>query len=309
MLGRFLSFPSQNPSKTMSHIWIVGSGVVGQATGKGFLKRGQEVTFVDVDDGKIAQLQSEGLNAFTPQEAREAAPKPDVTVLTVPTPTRDGAIDLSFLQEAAVATGHRLRDASKYQVVVVRSTVVPRTTEDIVKPILEEHSGKQAGRDFGLCMNPEYLREKTAVKDFDQPRLVVIGQLDEASGDGLAAAYEDFGCPIHRISIQEAELQKYAHNLFNAVKISYFNEFREICHAVGADAEKIFPLVAQSAEGMWNSQYGIRDLGPFDGMCLPKDTRAFLAWAGQQGWSMPILQAAVDFNKVLTSVPQREQVH
>lgn len=307
-LGGFLSFSSSQPS--MSHIWIVGSGVVGQATGRGFLKRGQEVTFVDVDDSKIAQLRSEGLTALTLSEARAFIRDPDVIVLTVPTPTtRAGAIDLSYLETAAAEVGRRLKTAQNYQVVVVRSTVVPGTTEAVVKPILEEVSGKQAGKDFGLCMNPEYLREKTAVKDFDQPRLMVIGQLDERSGDMLAAAYENFGCPIHRLTIQEAELQKYAHNLFNAVKISYFNEFREICRAVGADAEKIFPLVAQSAEGMWNSQYGIRDLGPFDGICLPKDAQAFLAWAGQQGLSMPVLQAAVEFNHALASVPQREQVH
>lgn len=286
----------------MSKVWIVGSGVVGQATGKGFLKRGQAVTFIDVDGSKIAQLRAGGAVAFTPQEARETMEEPDVTVLAVPTPTRAGATDLSYLQAAASEVGQRLQEASRYQVVVVRSTVVPGTTEQVVRPILEEASGKQAGRDFGLCMNPEFLREKTAVKDFDQPRLVVIGQLDEASGDALAAAYADFGCPIHRVNIIEAELQKYAHNLFNAVKISFFNEFREICHKVGADAEKIFPLVAQSAEGMWNSQYGIRDLGPFDGMCLPKDTQAFLAWAEQQGWSMPVLQAAVEFNQVLAQV-------
>lgn len=285
----------------MAHVWIVGSGVVGQATGRGFLKRGHAVTFIDIDHEKVQRIRAERLRAFVPRDVKGRAEEADVMVLTVPTPTVEGTIDLTFLKVAAKNVGTWMVQARRYQVVVVRSTVVPGTTEDVVRPILERVSGKRAGKDFGLCMNPEYLREKAAVTDFDEPRLVTIGQLDERSGDTLAAVYEGFACSVVRLTIREAELQKYAHNLFNAVKISFFNEFREICRRAGADAEAIFPLVAQSAEAMWNPEYGIHDFGPFDGMCLPKDTEAFLSWARAQGWTMPILAAAVEFNQRLTA--------
>lgn len=274
---------------------VIGAGFVGQATGKGFLNHGHEVTLIDIDEAKVAILRAEGLNALAPDDVQETA---QVSLLTVNTPTHEGKINLRYIKSAAKDLGRRLATTKDYHVVVIRSTVVPGTTDDLIA-IIEQHSGKVAGKDFGVCMNPEFLREKNAEEDFAHPWLVVIGELDRASGDVLATLYEDFGCPIHRVSIVEAEMQKYVHNVFNAVKISFFNEMREVATAAGLDAEKIFPLVAKSAEGMWSPEYGIRPFGPFDGSCLPKDTRAFLAWAASHGWDTPILAAAIAFNKKL----------
>lgn len=274
---------------------VIGAGFVGQATGKGFLGHGYEVTFIDIDATKVANLRAQGLNAMTPNDVQETA---QISLLTVNTPTHEGKINLRYIQGAAQDLGRRLAKTKDYHVVVIRSTVIPGTTDDLIS-IIEQHSGKAAGKDFGVCMNPEFLREKNAVADFAHPWLIVIGEQDQRSGDALAKLYQDFDCPIHRVSILEAEMQKYVHNLFNAVKISFFNEIRELTRAAGIDAEKIFPLVAKSAEGMWSPEYGTRDFGPFDGSCLPKDTQAFLAWAQSHGWNTPLLAAAIAFNKKL----------
>ncbi len=276
-------------------IHVIGAGFVGQATGKGFLGHGHEVTFIDIDEAKVADLRAQGLNALTPNAVQDIG---EVSLLTVNTPTHEGKINLGYIKSAARDLGRRLADAKDYHVVVIRSTVVPGTTDDLIA-IIEEHSGRKAGQDFGVCMNPEFLREKTATEDFARPWLIVIGEYDRASGEILASLYQDFGCPIHRLSIWEAEMQKYVHNLFNAVKITFFNEMREVAKAAGVDAEKIFPLVAKSAEGMWSPEYGIHNFGPFDGSCLPKDTQAFLAWAHSRGWDTPVLAAAIAFNKQL----------
>lgn len=297
----------------MSHhrVAVIGSGVVGQATGRGFLARGIAVTFVDTNLDKVQSLREEGLVACTPTELAEREHDVDVTVLTVSTPTHEGKIDLTHLRAAAEDLGRRLAHTSKYHVVVVRSTVVPGTTEDLVAASIEKFSGRQRGKDFGLCMNPEYLREKTSVQDFHEPWIVVIGQYDQRSGNTVAALYRDFPCPIFRVTLREAEAQKYVHNLFNAVKITFFNELRQVCRHAGIDSEAIFPLVAQSAEGMWNPAYGTKDYGPFDGMCLPKDTQAFLHWAQTNGWEMPLLATAITVNNELTtaqSAPQADPV-
>jgi nucleotide sugar dehydrogenase len=278
---------------------VIGSGFVGQATGKGFLAKGHRVRFVDVDPQKIEELRRGGFLAYTPQELAEQRENSSISVLTVNTPTREGKIDLTWIRKAVTQLGERMRRQSDYHVVVVRSTVVPGTTEELMT-LLEEVSGKQAGKDFGVCMNPEFLRERVAENDFANPWLIVIGELDRRSGDVLAEVYANFGCGVHRLSLRDAEFQKYVHNLFNAVKITFFNEMREAARALGLSAEEVFPLVAKSAEGIWNPEYGTRDFGAFDGHCLPKDTQAFLAWAQRQGQDMPLLATTIAFNNALT---------
>lgn len=278
-------------------IHVIGAGFVGEASGKGFLAHQNEVAFIDVDPQKINRLRNQGLRAFLPQDIprNEYA---DVSILTVNTPTHNKVINLDYIRQAAADLGKRLAQNPNYHVIVVRSTVLPGTSYEI-SDIIAETSGKKLGGDFGLCMNPEFLREKTATEDFANPWLVVIGEHDQASGDVLEKLYQPFNTPIHRVNIREAEMQKYIHNLYNAVKITFFNEMREVAKLAEIDSEKIFPLVAKSAEGMWRPEYGIKDFGPFDGSCLPKDTQAFLAWATTHDWATPLLAATVDFNNQL----------
>jgi UDPglucose 6-dehydrogenase len=279
-------------------IFIVGSGLVGQATGKGLATKGFKVTLIDVRPAIVNQLRGEGYEAFEVSEVKK--PDTDIFLLSPPTYSlKPGINGLDFVKEAATSVGRWLSKIDKYCLVVIRSTVLPGTTEGTIIPILEEYSGKGAGRDFGVCMNPEYLRERCAEEDFLNPWLVLIGELDKRSGDLLQEVYHWVNCPVYRLPIKEAEIQKFVHNLFNAAKISFFNEMRLACRQMGLDCERVFSLVTQSAEAIWNPIYGTKDLGPFGGSCLPKDTAAFLSWAKEQGIETPLVDAVLRVNQAL----------
>lgn len=275
-------------------VTVVGSGFVGQATGRGLQKHKNEVVFIDVDKEKVAKLKSEGFEAFTPEDYTTLTT--DVTMFCVPTPTKGTSIQLDYLKKAVEDFAKRLKKHNKYHVAVVRSTVPPKTTREIVLPLIEKVSGKKAGKDFGVVMQPEYLREITANEDFARPWFVLIGQLDERSGEVVDRLYRPFDAPIERCGLEEAELQKYVHNVFNAVKIAFFNEMRLIAKGEGWDADKVFRATAESCEGIWNPMYGLRDYGPFDGSCLPKDTRALLEWGDANNYDLGVLRAVVAEN-------------
>ena len=277
-------------------ICIIGAGFVGQATGKGFLSKGLDVTFLDVDSSKVNKLKEEDLDAYLLEELSNGKFSFDISFITVPTPTVQGKFNNEYLKAASEYLGEKIKYLNKYHLAVVKSTVLPGTTENLVIRTLEEVSGKKAGIDFGVCANPEYLREQRAFDDFVHAWLVVIGALDEKSAKILLDIYRDFDCPKYVVSIKEAEIQKYAHNLFNAVKITFFNEIRSAARKLGIETEKVFRLVAESSEGMWNTIYGTHDMGPFDGNCLPKDTQAFLTWLKEQGIDAELLQAAIEVN-------------
>ena len=281
-------------------ICIIGPGVVGQATGKVFAKLGFKTAFLGGNGEKTEKLCKEGYTAYTRKDLFDGSYDFDISMLTVPTPTTNGSINLDAIISASIDLGKRLKlNKKNYHSVVVKSTVPPGTTENIVARMVEKYSGRKLGRDFGLCMNPEYLREKSAYEDALKPWVILIGQYDKRSGDELEIVYKKFNCPIVRYSIQEAEFQKYVHNLFNAVKITFFNEMREIGKKAKLGTKKIFETTAFSAEGMWNPKYGIRDLGPFSGNCLPKDTRAFLKWATHNGVEALLLKTIIKINETL----------
>lgn len=280
-------------------ICIVGPGVVGQATGKVFIVKGFEVGFIGRTASKVARLSEDGLAAYTWNDMMNGNFDYDVTFLTVPTPSVDGEVDLSYMESAAKELGKRLRHTTKYHVVVVKSTVPPGTTEELVLKTLEKYSDKKVGKEIGLCMNPEYLREETAYEDSLNPWLIVIGEYDKKSGEVLESVFSSFDCSIEKCSLREAEMQKYIHNLFNAAKIAFFNEMRDIAHKIGADADKMFKFTATSAEGMWNPKYGIRNKGPFMGSCLPKDTQGFYHWAKKNGFNRRLLKTVIETNDEL----------
>src|SRR3990167_8383419 len=279
-------------------ICIIGPGVVGQATGKVFAKLGFKTSFLGGNPHKTQKLRQEGYSAYLRSDLFDGTYDFDISMLTVPTPTIDGAINLDAIRSAAIDLGKRLKlSKKKYHLAVVKSTVPPGTTQNIVAKLIEKYSGWKAGKDFGLCMNPEYLREKTAYEDALNPCVILIGEYDNRSGERLEAVYKKFKCPIVRCKLREAEFQKYVHNLFNAVKITYFNEMSRICKKCNFDTKKVFEVTAYSAEGMWNPKYGIKDLGPFSGNCLPKDTRAFVKWAKLQGSEPRLLKTIIQINE------------
>lgn len=272
-------------------IAVVGSGFVGEATGRGFAKHKHEVTFVDVLPERVEYLRGEGLKAELAKDYDKITT--DVTMFCVPTPTKGGSIKLDYLKEAVKTFAERLKNHKGYHVAVIRSTVPPKTTREIVIPYIEKVSGKKAGKDFGVCMQPEYLREVTAKEDFARPWFILIGQLDERSGDVVDKLYRDFDAPIERCSLDEAEFQKYVHNVYNAVKIAFFNEMRLIAQQEKWNADAVFRATAESCEGIWNPMYGLRDFGPFDGSCLPKDTRALLQWGDNNGHDLGVLRSVI----------------
>lgn len=272
-------------------VTVIGSGFVGQATGLGLKKHGNEVVFLDVDTQKVEKLKGDGYEAYVPEDYQTLTT--DISMFCVPTPTKGGSIQLEYLKTAVEQFARRLKNSKAYHVVAVRSTVPPKTTRELVLPIIEKISGKKAGKDFGLCMQPEYLREATANEDFERPWFTLIGQFDERSGDVLDKLYRPFDAPIERCSLEEAEFQKYVHNLFNAVKIAFFNEMRIIASSEQWSADMVFRATAESCEGLWNPLYGLRNFGPFDGACLPKDTRALLEWGEKHNYDLGILRAVI----------------
>lgn len=288
-------------TQTSPSVCIIGPGIVGLATGRAFLDHGVDVSFLGGSPEKVKQLKEKGYKAYGRGELFSKGYDFDISMLTVPTPTQNGKIDYTAIKSASSDLGKRMKKMKKYHLVVVKSTVPPGTTESVVIPLVEKYSGKKIGKDFGVCMNPEYLREATAYEDSVKPWVIVIGEYDKKSGDMLESLYLSFDSPLYRVTLKEAEMQKYVHNLFNATKISFFNEMRTIAAGIGADAERIFKLVAISTEGIWNPEYGLRNRGPYSGSCLPKDTQAFLHWAKGQGFQMELLESVIAVNDMLST--------
>jgi UDPglucose 6-dehydrogenase len=279
-------------------IVVVGSGVVGTATGRGFRAMGHEVTFVDTSPVRVRELRLAGLDARSEMDLsgeREA-----FILLTLPTPNVGAAYDLSAFTSGTEAVGRALGASSVHHTVVVRSTVPPGTTEGLVRPLLEKASGKQAGSDFGLASNPEFLRAVSAEEDFAHPWMTVIGSRDAATLARLRGLLAPFGGELRTFDDPAtAEFIKCAHNVYNATKISFWNEMWLVGVRAGVDVDAVSATVARSAEGSINPLYGIRGGAPYGGVCLPKDTNGFLGFAAELGMEMPLLQAVVETNERL----------
>ncbi|ASJ15233.1 UDP-glucose dehydrogenase family protein [Thermococcus radiotolerans] len=292
-------------------ISIVGSGYVGLVTGMGFVKLGNEVIFVDVDERKIEMINNaeppiyeEGLGKLmkdfngryhATNDYREAILNSEVTFICVGTPSReDGSIDLTYVKQAAEEIGKVLKEKDSYHVVVVKSTVLPGTTEEVVKPILEEHSDKKAFKDFGLAMNPEFLREGVALRDFLNPDRIVIGVQDERTREILEELYQPIDAPKLFTDIKTAEMIKYASNAFLATKISFANEIGNICKKLGIDSWKVFEGVGLDHR---ISPHFFRTGIGWGGSCFPKDVKALINKAEEISEEPVILKAVVEVNE------------
>lgn len=283
---------------------LVGSGFVGQATGKGLAKMGHRVVFYDVKSRIIKSLKKDGFDAKNIKTLSAAdGHEFDFFMISVQTPTVKGKVQLNFLEMALQDVGRAISETKKFPVVVIRSTVPPGTIEKMAIPILEKESKRKIGKDFGVCMNPEFLREASSEKDFASPWIIAIGTSNDYAGMLLSELYHSFRCQIVRMSFVEAEMMKYAHNLLNATKISFFNEMRIIGKKIGANPEVIFPAIIKSAEAIWNHEYGTKDFGPYGGSCLPKDTEAFLTWSRDNlNFEMPVLRGTIEMNKIMKKI-------
>ncbi|MBC7210729.1 MAG: nucleotide sugar dehydrogenase, partial [Pseudomonas sp.] len=229
------------------NISIFGLGYVGAVCAGCLSARGHQVLGVDVAQAKIDMINQgrspivePGLEQLLLDGVRQgrlrgttdvqaAILATELSLLCVGTPSKaNGDLDLVYMEAVCREIGAALRDKASRHTVVVRSTVLPGTVKNVVIPLLEQASGKQAGRDFGVAVNPEFLRESTAIQDYDFPAMTVIGELDSRSGDLLAALYEGLDAPVIRKSIEVAELIKYTCNVWHATKVSFANEIGNI---------------------------------------------------------------------------------
>ncbi|MFH0837542.1 MAG: nucleotide sugar dehydrogenase [Candidatus Aenigmatarchaeota archaeon] len=275
-------------------ISIIGSGWVGAMLGK-TLSSDNEVIFFDISQTRIDALKKEGLDATL--DLDYAIVNSDLSFVTVPTPENNGKIDLSFIEKVSENLGKSLTKKQSYHTIVVKSTVVPGTTENVVKPILEKFSLKQVGKDIGLCMNPEFLTQIHASwldkEEFkrtpETEERIVIGEYDKKSGDTLEQIYKPLNIPIIRVDLKTAEFVKYACNCCLASRISFWNEIFLIAQKAGIDSKKIAEIAAMDKR---IGKYGTVHGKAFSGTCLPKDTKAFIHWAQQ--FEDPVMLKAVD---------------
>ena len=269
-------------------ISIIGSGWVGTALGEGLAELGNEVIFYDVVDKNLPN--------FT-KDVSYAVENSDVSFISVPTPTTSEGIDLSYIKEATKSIGNVLATKRTYHLAVVKSTVVPGTTENVVIPVLERYSGKKMGDEIGICMNPEFLTEISGTwskdegtkKDFFTEDRIVIGEYDKKSGDVLEGVYKPLNKPIFRTDLKTAEMIKYASNCMLATKISYWNEIFLICKDLGIDSHVVADVVGLDPR---IGRYGTVHGKAFGGKCLPKDLKAFVSFAEE--YRKPKLLKAVD---------------
>lgn len=269
------------------NIGIIGSGVVGYATGKAFDTIGNYVTFFDVMESTLNRIETDGYKVALTLDALKDA---DIFFVIVPTPDKEGEIDLSYIKMAIIDLSNVLKNRETYFTVVIKSSIIPRTTEQVVIPLIEHVTRKTCGKDFGVCFNPEFLNEAHPYEDVMNPDRIVIGEFDKKSGDVLVNLYSVFTCPIIRTSIVTAEMAKYANNCFNATKISFFNEISMMCSKIGVDSVLIRQIV------QLDRYYGIHPWEhghAFGGKCLPKDLNALIAMFNHGGIHNPVLLKAV----------------
>lgn len=305
---------------------IIGTGYVGLVTGVCFAEKGHEVVCVDLDQNKIDQInrgippihergleellrRNIGTRLTATTDLRNAVLSTDITLVAVGTPFDGNEIDLTFIRNVATQIGGTLKEKSAYHLVVVKSTVVPGTTDQVVKPLLEEASGKRAGADFGVGMNPEFLTEGEAVNDFMFPDRIVLGGMDEKSVAVLERLYTGFeGVDLVRTNNKTAEMIKYTSNALLATMISYSNEIANLCATLGGiDVADVMKGV-QLSKYMSVIQPDGRRLKPdingflwagcgFGGSCLPKDVKALIAHGEKAGTSMSLLNAVIKINE------------
>jgi len=287
-------------------ITVIGTGYVGLVTGACFAKLGHTVTCVDIDEEKVRKINDgippiyeEGLEEIlkanknrikATADHRSAIMSSDVTFICVGTPSRkDGSIDLTFIKETVIQTATILKEMNRWHLVVVKSTVVPGTTQNFVLPLLEQHSGKHVGTDVGLAMNPEFLKEGVAIPDFLNPDRIVIGSTDSKSTATLKELYKVFTCPILVTNLSAAEMIKYASNTFLATKISFINEIGNLCKHLGIDTYQVadgMGLDRRIGRAFLDSGIG------YGGSCFPKDVNALLAWAKKNKENARITESA-----------------
>ena len=294
---------------------VFGLGYVGCVSSACFAKEGHQVIGVDVSPLKVDMIKSgrativeSGIGELVAEmvaagrlaattDAADAVRRSDISLICVGTPSRsNGSIDLQYVERVCEEIGAAIAKKSTRHTVVVRSTVLPGTIQRLVIPTLEKASGKKAGRDFGVCMNPEFLREGTSIRDFYEPPFTLIGTDDAQAAEALGALYSGIEAPVHVTSTGVAEMIKYTCNCFHGLKVGFANEIGNICKEFGVDSHEVMRIFCLDTKLNLSPVY-LRPGFAFGGSCLPKDLRAITYHARSADVSTPILSATLESNQ------------
>jgi GDP-mannose 6-dehydrogenase len=295
---------------------VFGLGYVGSVSAASFASDGHEVVGVDVNPGKVQAINEgrspivePGLDELLKRGADEkrlrattdtaqAVHTTELSLICVGTPSRkNGSLDLTYLERVCEQIGDAIRTKDVYHVVVVRSTVLPGTTHSVVIPALERQSGKKYGEGFGVAVNPEFLREGTAIKDFRNPPLTLVGHNHAADAAPTTALYQNIEAPLFSTSIRVAEMMKYTSNAWHAVKVVFANEIGNLCKRVGVDSHEVMDIFCKD-EKLNLSPYYLKPGFAFGGSCLPKDVRALQYRAREVDLEMPMINAVLGSNRL-----------
>lgn len=296
-------------------ISVFGMGYVGIVSAACLTHNGHTVIGVDTNETKtdlvnagtspiiekdVAAFLSEAhtdeiLSATT--NAAEAVANSSLSLVCVGTPSRkNGSLDTSIVEKVCEEIGAAIKLKDDYHCVVIRSTMLPGTIKSVVIPALENSSGKRAGIDFGVAINPEFLREGTAVYDFYNPPKTVVGSLNERDADLVAALYEDLDAPLFKVSIEVAEMTKYVDNVWHALKVAYGNEIGNICKPLGIDSHAVMDIFCQDTKLNIAPTY-LKPGFAFGGSCLPKDLRALNYKAQDLDLNVPLIKSISESNR------------
>jgi GDP-mannose 6-dehydrogenase len=297
-------------------ISIFGMGYVGAVCAGCLANRGHSVIGVDISEVKVdlinagrSPIVEPGLDELlragvaagrirATTNTIDAIRDSDLSMICVGTPSKkNGDLDLHFVENVVREIGAVLKDKDERHTVVVRSTVLPGTVKSVIVPLLEQVSGKRAGPDFGVAVNPEFLREGTAIADYDSPPMTVIGEWDSESGDRLASIYAELPAPIVRKPVEIAEMVKYTCNVWHATKITFANEIGNIAKGLGVDGRQVMEVICQDHKLNLSSYY-LRPGYAFGGSCLPKDVRALDFRANQVHAEHPMISSLMRSNEI-----------
>jgi GDP-mannose 6-dehydrogenase len=296
------------------NIAIFGLGYVGSVSAACLAAAGHRVFGVDVDSHKLdmirrghAPVKEPGLDELLGRlvasgqitvtgETATAVQSCDVSIVCVGTPSRrNGSLDSTFLERVVEDIGRALAVSTSYHVVAIRSTLLPGVLATRLIPLLESASGRRIGGDIGICVNPEFLREGTAIKDFEKPPFTVIGEFDSRAGDALLRMYGHLEAPVHRLLPDEASMIKYASNSFHAVKVAFANEIGALCQPLGIDGQRVMRVFCEDRELNISPRY-LRPGFGFGGSCLPKDLRAITYLGKELDVTTPMLSSVMPSN-------------
>jgi GDP-mannose 6-dehydrogenase len=294
---------------------IFGIGYVGCVSAACFAKEGHQVIAVDVNPIKVDMINSgqcpiveagiaELVSSVVSQNQLKsttdvvaAVDGSDLSLVCVGTPSnQNGSLDLNHVKRVCQEIGAALKEKNETHVVVIRSTMLPGTIEDVVVPVLEEHSGKRAGKDFTVAINPEFLREGTSLQDFYSPPFTLIGADDSDTAGKVRELYAKVDAPVFVTSVKTAEMVKYVCNCFHALKVSFANEVGNISKALGVDSHKVMEIFCHDTK-LNLSPYYLKPGFAFGGSCLPKDLRAINYKAKQLDIEAPVLSSILPSNR------------